>query len=197
MSVFRARLVFLLLSLLFLTSCSMFGLLDTEQVTGFQKPTDNANNENNLESESLTDYTYEDDSSYENEIALEVLNIDYSDGIASDDNESISDGKDGRSASGSSDRGTVKKETDLHDQKSIKMEIKLYFADKEAVSSGKPGLYGFVTPTVRKVPATSGILRYTLNELIKGPLSQEDGLDPVLPATVKVNKVVIKDRVDR
>ncbi len=73
--------------------------------------------------------------------------------------------------------------------------IKLFFADRDLVLEGKPGPYGFVTPTVREVPVTSGILKYTLNELIKGPLSGEKDLGSVLPPSAKINKLSIKDRV--
>jgi len=78
---------------------------------------------------------------------------------------------------------------------SIQMEIRLFFADRSLAAEGKPGPYGFVTPVIRKVPATSGILRAALNELIKGPLPGEKNLGPVIPAASVVNKVIINDRV--
>lgn len=78
----------------------------------------------------------------------------------------------------------------------IQMEIQLFFADSALVDEGKLGSYGFVTPVVRKVPATSGILKVALDELIKGPLPEEEGkLGPVIPATAKVNGAIIEDRV--
>ena len=61
-------------------------------------------------------------------------------------------------------------------------------------SRGQAGPYGFVTPVIRKVPATSGILRAALNELIKGPCLEKN-LGPVIPAASVVNKVIINDRV--
>lgn len=73
--------------------------------------------------------------------------------------------------------------------------IKLFFADRDLVAEDKPGPYGFVTPTMREVPVTSGILKYTLNELIKGPLSGEKNLGSVLPPTVKMNRLSIQDKV--
>ncbi len=77
----------------------------------------------------------------------------------------------------------------------VQMEIKLFFADKALAEEGKLGEYGFVSPVVRKVPATSGILKVTLNELIKGPLPDEQNLSPVIPATAEVNKVTIENKV--
>lgn len=73
--------------------------------------------------------------------------------------------------------------------------IKLFFADRDLVVEGKPGPYGFVTPVGREVPVISGILKYTLNELIKGPLSGEKNLGSVLPPSVKINKLSIQEEV--
>ena len=81
------------------------------------------------------------------------------------------------------------------DSQPVYMEIKLFFADKTLLEKGNPGEYGFVTPVIRKVPATSGILKAALNELIKGPQPEEKDLSPVIPAAAKVNKVSIKNRV--
>ncbi len=78
---------------------------------------------------------------------------------------------------------------------SIQMEIRLFFADRALAAEGNPGPYGFVTPVIRKVPATSGILMAALNELIKGPLPEEGNLGPVIPAASVVNKVTINNRV--
>lgn len=77
----------------------------------------------------------------------------------------------------------------------VQMEIKLFFADEALIEEGKTRIYGFVTPVTRKVPATSGILKVALNELIKGPLPEEKNLSPVVPASAEVNKVTIEDRV--
>ena len=73
--------------------------------------------------------------------------------------------------------------------------IKLFFADRDLVVEDKPGPYGFVTPAVREMPVTSGILKCTLDELIKGPLSGEKNLGSVLPPSVKINKLSIQDKV--
>lgn len=73
--------------------------------------------------------------------------------------------------------------------------VKLFFADRDLVMKGKPGPYGFVTPAIREVPVTTGILKYTLNELIKGPTSGEENLGSVLPPTVTINKLSIQDRI--
>jgi len=198
MSGFKGRLLaFLLLSLLLLTSCSISDLLDDKGLfPDLKEPADNADGEGNPQLDG-SDYLY--DEIYD-EITLEVLNTSSGDESAaadkddkSDENESVSDNNDGKNGINTG-RGTTGKEAEPG-QITATMEIKLYFADRAAVSEGKPGPYGFVAPAVRRVPATSGILKYTLNELIKGPLPQEEGLDPVLPSTVKVNGIVIKDRV--
>lgn len=80
-------------------------------------------------------------------------------------------------------------------KESTEMEIKLFFADRSSVLEGQPGSFGFVSPVIRNVSATSGILKLTLDKLIEGPLLSEEGLDPVIPATVRVNNVTIEDRI--
>jgi spore germination protein GerM len=73
--------------------------------------------------------------------------------------------------------------------------IKLFFANRTLIVEGKPGSYGFVTPVIREVPVTSGILKYTLYELIKGPQPSEENLGSVLPPSTKINKVSIEEGV--
>ncbi|HHY83358.1 MAG TPA: GerMN domain-containing protein [Clostridiales bacterium] len=187
---FRGRMWILLLSIMLLTSCSISGLINPSGADSYTQEPGNAadirETENQSESGSHEDNLSEDGSA--NEITLEVLN-------AETEDESIPAGQETHAGNSSRGNKNTEKSAGIPDSKPVKMEIKLYFADREAVSSGKPGQYGFVTPTVRKVPATSGILKYTISELIKGPLPEEEGLDPVIPATVKINKVIIKDKV--
>ena len=75
------------------------------------------------------------------------------------------------------------------------IELILFFADRTAVNDGTSGPYRFVTPVQRTVPATSGVLKAALEELIKGPLPEDNGVDPVIPKSAKLLGVSIEDGI--
>jgi len=58
-------------------------------------------------------------------------------------------------------------------QEEASLEITLYFACPEAVHTGEPGEYGYVTPVAREVPHTDEVLRTAVQELIRGPEEDE------------------------
>lgn len=75
------------------------------------------------------------------------------------------------------------------------IELMLFFADRTAVTEGPLGPYRFVTPVPRTVPATSSVLKAALEELIKGPLPEDKGVDPVIPNTAKLLGVSIENGI--
>jgi spore germination protein GerM len=171
---FRILCLFLLSVFLF-TSCSMNGLFGNknDSGSGLEQPGDDALNsdaEDGTLNGSLDD----------TEIALTVLT-----------GEETSD----RVPAGSVDTESNPGVQPDSDPTSVQMELQLYFADRKAVEDGKLGPYGFVTPVVRHIPATSGILAEAMKELVKGPLPEEEGINPTIPASAAVNKVSIKDGI--
>jgi germination protein M len=171
----RFFLCLILLSVFLLTSCSMNSLFGNNgRNTGFQRPGDE------LQSFASDLDSWEDGASDDMEIEMTVLL----------DEESI-DAVPAASVVQASSSGSIAGSNITP----VQMEIKLYFADRKAVEDGKPGPYGFVTPVTRHIPATSGILCAAMKELIKGPLPEEQGVDPVMPAASEVCKVSIKDGI--
>ena len=162
-----------LLFVFFLTSCSLNGLTgDKDRTDSDLRQTGEAAGNSDREPGSETGASDPEDT----EIDLTVM---------------------AKEASGDSTAaGSASEPTDRSgDRTPVRMELKLYFADRKAVEDGKPGPYGFVTPVTRQIPATSGILTEAINELIKGPLSEEEKVDPVMPDTAEVRKVSIQDGI--
>lgn len=177
------KILVLIYMLCLLTSCSFSRLLDPLAYDG-------GNTEEGLPNSDDTDLIYRN---YENEIN-DFENSDYENdarpvaNIADDIELTLNTSKPGTS------------EPDTHTavppaSRPVHMEIKLYFADMAYIEKGTKGAYGYVTPVIRKVPATSGILKAAMDELIKGPLPEEADLSPVLPASAKVNGAKIADRI--
>jgi spore germination protein GerM len=75
------------------------------------------------------------------------------------------------------------------------VRIELYFSDNAAVARNEPGETGFMKKVTREFPHTLGVLRLSLEELIRGPLPGEGDLAPTLPATTRILDLRIKDRV--
>ena len=74
------------------------------------------------------------------------------------------------------------------------INVELYFADDEAVVSGTPGLWGFVTPVKRTIPQTTEPLHPTLEQLFKGPLPEDGNVGPAAPPTTKILGISIEGK---
>ncbi len=74
-------------------------------------------------------------------------------------------------------------------------EITLFFADKTLIETGQLGEYGYVVPVKRVIPAAEDILNATIEELVKGPLPEDDNVDSVMPESTVVLGVEISDGV--
>lgn len=64
--------------------------------------------------------------------------------------------------------------------------IELFFSDNAAIARNEPGETGFMKKVTRELPHTLGVLRLSLEELIRGPLPGEGDLAPTLPATTRI-----------
>ena len=75
------------------------------------------------------------------------------------------------------------------------LTVTLYFGCPEALETGEPGEYGFVTPVSREIPRTQEVLRATLEELIRGPTPEDGDLHTVIPSSVSILSIRIEDAV--
>lgn len=77
------------------------------------------------------------------------------------------------------------------------VQFLLFFAEAEAIHSGKAGEYGFVAPVSRSAPADEDPLAAALAELIKGPRPEDGDFFSTLPPTAKVLSAQVEDRTAR
>ncbi len=81
------------------------------------------------------------------------------------------------------------------------VEIDLYFGDEDAIETGTVGEYGYVTPVSREIrePETPEMMvRAALEELIQGPLPEEEeeyGVLPVVHDSLEIRDVIIEDDI--
>ncbi len=75
------------------------------------------------------------------------------------------------------------------------IKFNLYFGYPEAIESGEPGRYGYVTPVSREKPHTEQVLRTALEELIKGPAPGDGDVSPVVHSSLKILDINIEDKV--
>lgn len=69
--------------------------------------------------------------------------------------------------------------------------LTIYFPDKNAVERGIQGATGFVRSVERELPRTTDVLRFAMEELIRGPQDGEGNLTPVIPTATKVRDASI------
>ncbi len=64
------------------------------------------------------------------------------------------------------------------------IEIILYFGCPDAIDTGQPGEYGYVTPQTREIPHTREVLKAAIEELIRGPIAEN--VYPVVHDSVEI-----------
>ena len=84
-------------------------------------------------------------------------------------------------------------DTESSDQAGQMVKLTLYFPDKHAVESDEPGETGYVKPVVRVLPYTPQVLRLAMEELIRGPLPAEGGVNPIIPTATKIRGIKIEN----
>lgn len=73
------------------------------------------------------------------------------------------------------------------------LDITLYFGDDEAISTGEPGKYGYVTPVSREISHTEEVLRAALEELIEGPAEEDGEVHPVVHDSLNILNIDVEN----
>lgn len=76
------------------------------------------------------------------------------------------------------------------------VELTLYFADSQMVSSGGESEdYGYMRPVKRRIDVPADIARAAVEELIRGPLPDDGDVTATIPPSAAVLDVTVRDGV--